>query len=257
MSINYRYLLLLLVSCAAITAAFLMQPLPQPVEYHNFVDTRKLHELSNFWNVVSNAGFFVFGVLGFISIIQNRHSQHTIGLQRAYALFFTAAILLAFGSAFYHLQPSNQSLVWDRLPMSIAFMALFTIVFAEHLMPKRGGLLLLPLLLIGVWSVIYWYKTEQLQVGDLRPYLLVQFLPLILILLMLVLFKTPGHNRVFLWMILLLYTASKFAEHFDQALFDMTGLLSGHSIKHILASLSILFFHFHLLAKPVLINEDD
>lgn len=259
MNITYRYLLLLLVTGAAIAAAFFMQAIPQPAEYHEFIDSRTLYGVTNFWNIATNIGFVIFGIMGLISTINAGKSNQSFGLQHAYGLFFTASILIGLGSAFYHLQPSNDSLLWDRLPMSFAFMAMFTIIFSEHIVKKGGGLLLWPLLFIGAWSVLYWYKSEQLNMGDLRPYILVQFLPMILIYLMLLLFKTPGHTRIYLWLIILVYALSKGAEHYDQLLFDTTGYLSGHSIKHILASLAVLFFHLHLLAKPaaVVATDDD
>ena len=40
-----------------------VQPIPQPLDYHHFVDGRTLLGVPNFWNVVTNAGF-VFATIG-------------------------------------------------------------------------------------------------------------------------------------------------------------------------------------------------
>ncbi len=46
------------------------------------------------------------------------------------------------GSGYYHLSPSNATLVWDRIPMSIAIMALLSIVIGEYMSIRLGAILL-------------------------------------------------------------------------------------------------------------------
>lgn len=162
-----------------------------------------------------------------------------------YTLFFTAAILIAVGSGYYHLNPSNTTLVFDRLPMSIAFMAFFSIIIAEYLSLNLGRLLFLPLLATGMIAVIYWFKTEQLGAGDIRPYLLIQFMPMILIPLILLLFKNGRQSSFYIWATLGAYVLSKLAEYMDADIYTATGFISGHSIKHLLAAAGILFIYLH------------
>ena len=82
--------------------------------------------------------------------------------------FSLAYLLTGFGSAYYHLEPNNPTLVWDRLPMTIGFMSLFALIFAERIDDGLGRKLF-PWLVAGFASVLYWHLAD-----DLRPYLLMQ-----------------------------------------------------------------------------------
>ena len=88
----------------------------------------------------------------------------------AIALLFLAILMTGFGSAYYHLDPNDQTLFWDRLPMAIAFMAILAMAVGERLDAKTGAILLWPLIAIGVLSILLWRWT-----GDLRLYGWVQF----------------------------------------------------------------------------------
>ena len=65
---------------------------------------------------------------------------------------------------------------------------------------------------------------------------------MVLIPLILVLFPSRSLLTSFIWWTLVIYALSKIAEYFDLWIFGITGSISGHSIKHLLASLAILFF---------------
>jgi hypothetical protein len=142
--------------------------------------------------------------------------------------------LVGIGSGYYHWQPSNQTLVWDRLPMTLAFMALFAIVLGEHIALILTRRLLLVLLVLGVLSVVYWRITEQAGHGDLRAYILVQFLPILLIPLILLLYPRPGDGA--LWLALAAYVIAKLLEQFDVTVYAHLGVISGHSLKHVAAA---------------------
>src|SRR5690606_36416572 len=90
-----------------------------------------------------------------------------------WVVLFAGAILTGFGSAWYHWSPSNESLVWDRMPMALVAMSVLSAVIAERIGVKAGVKALVPLLLVGVFSVLYWIWTEQRGTGDLRLYGLV------------------------------------------------------------------------------------
>ena len=150
--------------------------------------------------------------------------------------------LVFFGSAYYHLAPDNGTLVWDRLPMSIGFMALSVAVLADHIDPRLEKILLVPAIVLGLASVIWWRYTD-----DLRPYVLVQFLPLLMLPVLLFLFRGARQDRSFLLAALLIYALSKLAEHFDRALFELTGeIVSGHSLKHLLSATALLVIYVML-----------
>ena len=103
-------------------------------------------------------------------------------------VFFAGLLLTGFGSAYYHLEPNNERLVWDRLPLAGALMGLFAAVIAERIGVRAGLALLAPLVVVGLGSVLWWHGGEVRGHGDLRPYALVQFYPLVAVPLMLYLF---------------------------------------------------------------------
>jgi len=111
--------------------------------------------VNNFWNVASNLPFLVVGLWGLYYVHRYGESTCLPGLQPAYGVFFTGICLTAFGSGYYHLIPANDSLVWDRLPMTIGFAGLFSIIIGEFVSVRGGRRLLAPLLVIGIASVVY------------------------------------------------------------------------------------------------------
>jgi hypothetical protein len=151
------------------------------------------------------------------------------------------SILVGAGSAYYHYAPTSDTLVWDRLPMTVAFMGLFSIVVSDRISVSLGRWLLWPLVLAGVASVLYWDWTELQGRGDLRAYGLVQFLPMLLLPLLLITSRGNGLRATWLWATLMTYALAKLAEHFDAAIYAATSLLSGHSLKHLLGALAIFF----------------
>lgn len=223
-------------------ALLLLPPIPQDPAYHDFADQRGWLGIPNFFNVVSNLPFVLVGVRGFHDSNGRLRAGMLAGLRPAYPTFFAGVALTGVGSAYYHWNPNNSSLLWDRLPMTIAFMALFAVIVGEFISVRAGRTLLWPLILAGAASVFYWGETESLGQGDLRPYLLVQFLPLLLIPLIMMLFSPALVGTVYLWVLLLAYLAAKVAEWLDAPLFELLAPLSGHSLKHLLAAMGTYSF---------------
>ncbi len=222
-------------------AATITRPIAQDTDYHLFADSRNLFSIPNFWNVISNLLFLVIGATGivFVSITNKRHKSDRLLLNNF--IFFTGIFFTGIGSAYYHLNPSNESLVWDRLPMSISFMSFFSIIIGRFISVKDGKLFLFPLLAVGLTSVIYWYITERSGCGDLRLYILIQFLPMLLIP-MIMLFSKSKYDPKYLWFVLLAYVIAKIFETFDGAVFECGNLISGHSVKHLVAALAPVIF---------------
>lgn len=202
------------------------QPIAQNPGYHRFADTRTLFGIPNALNVLSNLPFLWVGVAGL------RRAGRAGGAVRAWRTHFIGTALVCLGSAWYHLQPDSAALVWDRIPMTVAFMGLFVALLCEHLHRQPETLLLAVAVTLGLGSVVWWAAT-----GDLRPYVWVQFGPLLAIPVLLGLFRARHTHRHYLVLGLGFYVAAKLAEHWDQALFDLTGqTLSGHTLKHLLAA---------------------
>ncbi len=219
---------------AALFAVFLITvfgPIRQDPGYHLFADRRNILGLPNAFNVVSNIPFIIAGAWGLVFLIPVLRRRIDAVLLE-YAVFFTGVLLSGFGSIYYHYRPSNESLVWDRLPMTVAFMGFFASVISERIHRTGGAALLGPLLTLGIFSVWHWAKYD-----DLRPYAVVQFLPMIVIPLILSLYKPPKVYAVPIWTLLALYLVSKLLEYFDGPIFAFHEIVSGHTLKHIAAAL--------------------
>lgn len=231
-----RTLFLLILAACAIIGVYVVPAIPQDPAYHHFADQRAVFQIPNFWNVVSNLPFLLVGLLA----LRAMQSGNLLGglpeLRVVYWTFFFGVSAVAVGSGYYHWKPSNTTLVWDRLPMTITFMAFFCAIVGERIAVKAGRVLLLPMLLLGMSSVCYWYFGELDGDGDLRFYILVQFLPILLLPLILILYPPKLVPDTYLWGVLLLYGLSKLAELWDSEIFQLLGIFSGHAIKHILAA---------------------
>lgn len=235
-----KTIFLIVLSALLITVVFFIDPIPQDPTYHVFADTRSLLGVPNFWNVMSNVPFLLVGSAGiYYSKSKNRPGMMA-GLHFAYLVFFAGIFLTGFGSAYYHYAPGNETLVWDRLPMTLGLMGLMTIIVGEHISLPAALRMLIPLLIIGAGSVIYWGITEARGAGDLRPYAIVQFLPMLLIPLVLLMYRSAYDNVDFLWFVIVLYALSKLFEYFDYATYEIGHLLSGHTIKHVVAAIAPL-----------------
>ncbi|MGH8593464.1 MAG: hypothetical protein ACREV3_06295, partial [Gammaproteobacteria bacterium] len=154
----------------------LLEPIPQDPSYHAFADQRRLFGLPQFGDVVSNFAFLLVATWG-LSAVQRARSINRAGVSVSllpYAVFFAAVGLVAAGSAYYHYHPDNERLVWDRLPMTIAFMSLFSLIISERIHPVIGTYWAMPgLIMLGIASVFYWHFSERAGHGDLRFYGLV------------------------------------------------------------------------------------
>ena len=243
--------ILLLLAIITAVGLYLLPPIPQNPLYHHFADTRTLLYIPNAFNVLSNVPFLFIGLIGFRYTI----TKPTITL--SYTLFFIGIFLVSFGSSYYHWHPDNASLIWDRLPMSIAFMSLFTAIIGERISHKLAHYLLLPLLLLGMASVFYWYYTETIGQGDLRFYLFIQFFPMLALPYMLLLFPATYTHINNLWLALIAYGFAKLAEIGDKLIYHLSDyIISGHSIKHLLAALSAYFIYRYLRQRRLLKSTD-
>jgi hypothetical protein len=240
---NWREWFLGVVTVGGIATTFWLSPLPQDPTYHEFADRRTFFGTPNFWNVFSNLPFVLVGAFGLCTLSRLLPSSP----RSAYVVFCIGVVLVGFGSAYYHYSPSTPALVWDRVPMTIAFMALFSMVVRDRLSEQGGRVMLWPLVLAGVASVGYWYWSETQGQGDLRAYGVIQFLPMLLIALMLIICSGKGLSAPWLWGSLGTYALAKVAEHFDKAIYNVTGIVSGHSIKHVLGALAVLWAVFAAL----------
>lgn len=240
-----RLRILLTIIVVAFVAMISIDPIAQDPAYHNFADRRRIFSIANFYNVLSNLPFFIVGIMGVRLIALRKASGGLAELQPMYLAFFVGVFLTGFGSAYYHYQPDNQTLVWDRLPMTIAFMALFSAIIGEYISTRLAWRLFVPLLILGIASVVYWHLTEQSGHGDLRAYVLVQFLPIVLVPLMLWLFDSKLNHGKYIWGVLGTYGIAKLMELLDIQIYNILSF-SGHSLKHLSAAFGALIFYWTL-----------
>jgi hypothetical protein len=206
------------------------EPVLQDRGYHIFADSRSCLGIANFGNIVSNLLFLLTGLGGLAWCWRDR-----CGAWRSWLVFFAGVTLVFFGSAYYHSNPTDYTLVWDRLPMTVAFMGLFTALICEHIESRLEIPLLTGALAVGLFSVLWWRLS-----GDLRLYIWVQGAPLLAIPYVVAAFPCCFSLRHYLLYGVGLYAMAKIAELKDFEMFVATaGVISGHSAKHLLAALAV------------------
>jgi hypothetical protein len=229
---------LALAAVALLVGLLLHGPVAQWDNYHAFADSRTWLALPNAADVLSNLPFLLAGARGVYGVSRGSGNWPS---RNAWLLFCVALMCTSAGSTFYHWAPNNAALVFDRIPIAWACVALSGALLAEHVHPRWANpLLLAAAALIATGAVAYWWFTEQRGVGDLRPYLFVQILPMLLVPLALLLRlpaleagSTPASAW---WAVLGLYAAAKATELADHAILAATGWVSGHTLKHLLAA---------------------
>lgn len=205
----------------SLAALLLLPPVVQDQNYLQFADMRVMCGVPNSWNVLSNIPFIVIGAIG---LAQFRNDPTTV-------VIFAGIFMTGFGSAYFHWSPDNDGLFWDRLPIALAFMALLAAAIQERLDARTGAALLWPLLVIAIASLLLWRQN-----GDLRLYAWVQFFPLLTVPALFLL-RPPKYTGTLYWIVAAaLYAVAKVFEHFDAAIFSIGDIVSGHTLKHLVAA---------------------
>ena len=229
--------LLIAFTAAVCVAAALFPRTPEPLAYHDFADKRAWLGIPNLGDVVSNLAFAIAGAWGLAWLASRAARERFVeGRERwAYVAVFLGLLLTACGSSYYHLAPDNARLVWDRLPMTIAFMGLVAAMIAERISVARGLQFLPLLLLVGMGSVVWWWHTESIGAGDLRFYAAVQVYAVLVLPVLLLLPPRYTRGSDFL-AVFGLYILAKLLETADRQIFSWTKrTVSGHTLKHLAA----------------------
>ena len=246
--IHWRHILMAVIVVGSLLVMLLVQPFGQNAEYHNFADKRAFFGIPNFLDVASNLAFLIVGVAGLRICLRNNLGN----LRNAWIVLFAGVSLVSVGSAYYHLNPNNQTLVWDRLPMTIGFMGLIAALLGEYISERLGTLLLVPAILLGLSSVVYWHWFD-----DLRFYIWVQLIPLLTIPVIMILYRARYSHGWMLLAALGCYALAKITELGDGQIFALSqGLVSGHTIKHLLSALGCLLILLMLQRRnPLILTE--
>jgi hypothetical protein len=238
--INKPFLYAIMLMSLSILGLAFTDKIKQSDNYHNFADKRTCFDINNCADVITNIPLLTSGLYGLLKmkqgyiIIDDKRNEFT-----NFIVFFVGMILVGIGSAYYHLAPTTETLFWDRLPMTIVFMSAISILLAEWVNPKIGKLSLIPLLTIGISSVLYWRITETMGDGDLRPYYIIQVLPLLYAPVLTLTSKSKYTTSWTYVVAVIIYLISKLSEYYDYEIFNALYFLSGHNIKHLLIALAM------------------
>lgn len=264
----------------------------QPLDYHYHLDTRPGYhcgfKIPNYWDVVSNLIFAVFGLLGFaLCCIYLPNKAMSEDEKNSWYAFFVGFFLVSFGSAYYHWRPNNWTLVWDRVPMTMAFMAnYFT---AQRVFLPASETSLIGNLILGLLSIFLWHCSLYLNTGSIKnvqcnflgnqdglgftrpkaqeeikksniiirdqliPYYAIQFFPLGCSLYMFLWWPVDADLKLFhILPTVGLYIVAKVLEILDlvsDQFFKKTmgGRISGHSLKHFTAGFATLSFMLYII----------
>jgi hypothetical protein len=235
-----RFALALL--AALFVALAVLAPIAQPQQYHRLADMRPLalgaFVLPNAADVLTSLPFTLVGIAGLLCCRRAPPAQRT-----PLTVFFAGLTLTGAGSAWYHLGPTDASLVWDRLPMTVAFAGALGAVAAERLGAASGPRWLAGWLMLGLASVAVWRLA-----GDLRLYGVAQYGGLALLLLWTRLPAANGALRLPWGLLLAAYVVAKGFEVFDRELWVLTdGLIAGHAVKHVVTALGVVPLMWALL----------
>ena len=203
----------------------------QLAHYHDFADQTHWLGLPNGKDVWSNVGLILVGAWASYDLRYTR--TPFTGRISAYVLA-SAIVLTGLGSSYYHLQPNDFSLIWDRLPISLICAGLLGMVYQYTHQRGEGWLLsaAIACALLGVW---HWHVS-----GDLRLYLGMQVFTILALPLWLWQARAPRAIKVALLWAIAFYIISKVTEALDLQLFAASGhVISGHTLKHLFATMAM------------------
>jgi hypothetical protein len=216
----------------------------QSQDYHLFADTRAVLAIENAADTLSNLAFLLVGALGIAFLWRERIAGGTHRFSSPqemwpYWLFFAGVALTSVGSAYYHLAPDDARLVWDRLPMTVAFMSLLAAMIAERISVRAGNLLLAPLVILGIASVAYWRWSALAGAENLRPYMAVQFGSIALVLAIALLYRSRYTRGAAIFAVAAAYGVAKVLESLDREIYALGDWVSGHTLKHLAAAAGV------------------
>jgi hypothetical protein len=223
-----HYALYGIIALPLILLLTMVGPITQSQAYHHFADDNFFLGVPNFHNVISNLFFIIFPIIGFLHV-KNGESRMT----PSWFVYLIGVLFVGPGSAYYHYNPNDMTLIWDRLPMTIGFMGLASFVFTDIFKIKKEVPFLILLLAIGFYSIFHW-----VQFQDLRIYYWVQLTPLLAIIYAAFALPTPVLKPKHLLFAVVFYIFAKITEKYDHQCLDSINY-SGHSVKHLLAGVSV------------------
>jgi hypothetical protein len=215
----------------AAVASLALPRIEQPPAYHAFADQRTILGVVRGADVLSNLAFLAVALVAIARLSDRGRARLTRGAEASLWTIAVALALTSVGSAYYHADPRDATLVWDRVPLALTLAGVFGVAIAQRL-GSSPALLALPLLgVLAIASVVYWRAS-----GNLMPYGVFQYGGGLAVVLLLATTQR-GDDRT-PWLVAVgAYAIAKAFEVADAVVFDATGgLLAGHAMKHAFAA---------------------
>lgn len=225
----------LLVGCLALLVLALVGPaVSQPADYHAFADQRMVLGVPNAMDVLTNLPFALWALAGGVCLWRLPVGALT-SVQRSLAgLFFVGLLVTAAGSTWYHWLPDDAGLAVDRCGMVFAFAGLLGLATAGRISARAAWVLAPTMLVLGLASVGVWARS-----GNVLPWAVLQFGGMALVLCLASMKALPGALAVRWGAVIVIYAIAKGLELGDHAVLEWSGgWVSGHSLKHVVASLA-------------------
>ena len=108
-----------------------------------------------------------------------------------------------------------------------------------HQLVAHRGQALVPLVALGIASVVWWRVSAAWGAENLRPYRAVQYGSIAIVLLIAALFPSRYTRGNDIYIVVVLYALAKVAESLDRVIFSVGSMLSGHSLKHLIAACAV------------------
>jgi hypothetical protein len=236
-----------------IIMALFYGPISQPQEYHDFADDREILGVPNALDVMSNLAIIYPGVVGLAFIHESRNrtqvSEDEISIQ---ITLFSGMILTFAGSVWFHLDPTDSTMLWDRLGMSVVIGSCISLLIHDMWDRNLAAKIHLPIIIASIVSVLWWPVFD-----DLRVYFIVKHHPFILFPIFLLCGRRI-YDKVsgYYWGLSMFLLATIF-EFADQQIFEITGIISGHTLKHIAAGIGLWFLMVMIRDRELISVEEE
>lgn len=226
-------ILMVAMALAGVVGLLAWGPVVLASHMHQFADQRGWRGVPNALNVLSHLPLIPVGIWGLWRVSRLPAGER---LRWIWFWFFVCQLLATIGGMAYHFAPDDASFMWDQVPKSAAS-TLFALAFLAERVDRRMGhsgavaLGLLAALLGGVWWI---FTAERDQVGDLRPLMWLEMLPVLLVAAGA--WTLNGHllTRQDWLRSQLSFVVAQAVDWGDGWIFDATHqAISGHAIRHL------------------------
>lgn len=225
--------LMLAMALAAVVGLVAWGPVGLVPHMHHFADEGWWLGVNNGTNVLSHLPLVPIGIWGLWRV--SRLPLHE-PLRWIWGWFFVCQMLATLGGMFYHLAPGDAAFIWDQVPKSAAC-SLFAFAFLAERIDRRCGnaaaiaLALIAALLAGIW---WLYSLHHDGVGDLRPLIWLEMLPVLLVATGA--WTLSGHllSRQDWMRSQISFAVAQTVDWADREVFEWTHqVIGGHSVRHL------------------------